>query len=159
MKTITFNKILQMQYFSSYSWFTQQWEPESNYFSAMQWAACLQFQYVITYPKSDEQHIKNRIKLHIFQVTSDLLNTGNPKVVIAHLCNELEVCNCTMLLLIQKLVNNIFKQNTLNAILFKLKTDLLNIGNLRVAIAQPCNELLCYGSPKSRWIIYLHKIL
>ena len=36
--TIYFNKILQMQYFSSYSWFTQQSVPENSYCSVVPWA-------------------------------------------------------------------------------------------------------------------------
>ena len=40
-----------MQYFSSFNWFTQQWEPENSYCSAMPWATGLQFYYVIAGPK------------------------------------------------------------------------------------------------------------
>ena len=36
-----------MQSFSSYNGFTQQWKPQSSYYSAMQWATGLQFYYVI----------------------------------------------------------------------------------------------------------------
>ena len=36
-----------MQQLSSYNWLTQQWEPESSYSSAMQWAIGLQFHYAI----------------------------------------------------------------------------------------------------------------
>ena len=32
-----------------------------------------------------------------FQVTTDLLNRENFKLAIAQLCNELQVCNFTML--------------------------------------------------------------
>ena len=31
-----------------------------------------------------------------FQVTTDLLNSENLKIVIAQLCNELQVCNFIM---------------------------------------------------------------
>ena len=44
-----------------------------------------------------------------FQVRIDLLNSENLKVAFAHLCNELQVCNFTMLYLTQKEVNNTFK--------------------------------------------------
>ena len=40
-----------------------------------------------------------------------------------------------------KVVNHIFKQNTLNAIFFQVTTDLLNSENLRIAITQLCHEL------------------
>ena len=43
-----------MQYFSSYNWFTQQWEPENNYYTAMSWATHLQFYNVIANSKADE---------------------------------------------------------------------------------------------------------
>ena len=38
-------------------------------------------------------------------------------------------------------MNNTFKQNTVDAIVFKFTTDLLNSENLKVAIAQLCNKL------------------
>ena len=53
-----------------------------------------------------------------FQVTTDLLNTEKLQIAIAELCHDLQVCNFTMLLLIQKYMNNIFKQNSLNTIVF-----------------------------------------
>ena len=43
-----------MQYFTSYNWFTQQWEPQIRYCSAMQWATGLQFYYAIAEPKVGE---------------------------------------------------------------------------------------------------------
>ena len=43
-----------MQHFSSYKWFTQQWEPKSSYYSAMPWATGLKFYYVIADPKVAE---------------------------------------------------------------------------------------------------------
>ena len=52
-----------------------------------------------------------------FQVTIDLLNSENLKVAITWLCKELQVCNFTM--------NNIFKQNSLNAIVFKLQVKII----------------------------------
>ena len=48
------NKILQMQSFSSYKQFTQQWKLQSSYYSAIQWATGLQFYYVIADPKVAE---------------------------------------------------------------------------------------------------------
>ena len=50
-----------MQYFSSYSWFTQQWEPENSYYTAMPWATCLQFYNVIAKLKEDEYNIFKEI--------------------------------------------------------------------------------------------------
>ena len=50
--------------------------------------------------------------------------------------NNLNVIVTTDLL--KYYVNNIFKQNNLNVI---VTTDLLNSDNLKVAIAQLCNEL------------------
>ena len=38
-------------------------------------------------------------------------------------------------------MNNIYKQNSLNAIVFKIQLNLLDSENLKVAIAQLCNEL------------------
>ena len=38
-------------------------------------------------------------------------------------------------------MNNIFKQNTLNAIVCQLTTDLLNSENLKVALVQLCHDL------------------
>ena len=43
-----------MQYFSSYNWFTQQWELQSSFYSAMQWATGLELHYVIADPKIGE---------------------------------------------------------------------------------------------------------
>ena len=56
-----------------------------------------------------------------FQVRTDLLNSEDLKVAIAQLCHELQVCNFTMLELTQKYMKNIFKQNTLNAIVLKIQ--------------------------------------
>ena len=86
-----------MQYFSTYNWFTQQWEPQSSYCSAMPWATGLQFHYLIADPKVGEQHIKTNCKCNSFQVTPDLLSSDNLKVAITQLCNELQVWNFTML--------------------------------------------------------------
>ena len=53
---------------------------------------------VIADPKVGEQHIYIKcLKRNIFQVTTDLLNRENLKVAIAQLCNELQICNFTML--------------------------------------------------------------
>ena len=41
-------------------------------------------------------YIKNR-KCNTFKVTTDLINSENLKAAIAHLYNELQVCNFTML--------------------------------------------------------------
>ena len=46
-----------MQYFISYNWFTQQWEPQSSYCSAREWDPGLHFYYGVTHPKVEEQHI------------------------------------------------------------------------------------------------------
>ena len=63
---------------------------------------------------------QNTVNAILFQVSTDLINSENLKVPIAQLCHDLQVCNFTMLLLIQKQMNNIlFKQNSLNAISFK----------------------------------------
>ena len=35
-------------------------------------------------------------KSNTFHIISDLLNSENPKVAVAQLCNELQVCNFTM---------------------------------------------------------------
>ena len=82
----------------------------------------LQFYYVTADPKVDEKHISREFsKCNSFQVLSDLLNSENLKVAIAHLYNKLQVCNFIMRQLTQKLVNHIFKQNTLNAMISKLQ--------------------------------------
>ena len=43
-----------MQYFSSNNWFTQQWKPQSSYYSAMQRTTDLQFYNAIADPKVGE---------------------------------------------------------------------------------------------------------
>ena len=78
-----------------------------------------------------------------FQVATDLLNSENLKVAIAQLSYDLQVCNFTMLQLTQKELNNIFQQNSINAIVFKLQV-IYSIG----ANACLCHELhilLCYS--------------
>ena len=50
-----------MQQFSSYNWFTQQWEPQSSFCSAIQWPTGLQFYYVI----ADLKEVNNIFKLNI----------------------------------------------------------------------------------------------
>ena len=64
---------------------------------------------------------KKYMENNTFRVTLDLLNSENLKVAIAQLCNELQVSNLTMLQLTHKWVHNIFKQNAVNAIVFKLQ--------------------------------------
>ena len=62
----------------------------------------LQFHFVTEDWNVDEWHIKrNYCKGNSFQVTTDLLNSENLKIAIVHLCNELQVCNFTMLQLTQ----------------------------------------------------------
>ena len=81
-----------------------------------------QFYYVIADPNLGEQDIKTKYsKCKSFQVKNDLLNSDNLRVAITQLCNELQVCNFTMLQPTPKKVNNIFKQNSLNAIVFQLQ--------------------------------------
>ena len=49
-------------------------------------------------PNVAEKHILTKhSESNSFQVTSDLLNSENLIIVIAQLCNELQVCNLTML--------------------------------------------------------------
>ena len=55
-----------------------------------------------------------------FQVTSNLLNSEHMNVAITQLCYELQVCNFTMLYLTKKLLNNMFIQISVSAIVFKL---------------------------------------
>ena len=43
-----------MQYFWSYKWFSVEKEPQSIYYSAMQWATGLELYYVIADPKINE---------------------------------------------------------------------------------------------------------
>ena len=58
----------------------------------------MQLYYIIADPKGGEQQIYTKFSTcNSFQVTSDLLNIENLKVAIAQLCNELQVCNFTML--------------------------------------------------------------
>ena len=58
----------------------------------------MQFYYVIGDQKVGEQHIERKYsKCNCVQVTTDLLNSNNLKAAIAWLCNELLVCDFTML--------------------------------------------------------------
>ena len=58
----------------------------------------LQFYYVIADSKVDEKHIQTKFfKCNSLQDTTNLLNSENLKVAIAQLCNELYMCNFTML--------------------------------------------------------------
>ena len=87
-----------MQSFSSYNWFTPQWEPLNGHCSAMQWPTGLQFYYVTPDPKVGEQHIQRKYsKFNSFHGATDLLNSDNLKVAIAQLCNELQAWYFTML--------------------------------------------------------------
>ena len=43
-----------MQWFSNDKWFTQHWELQSSYYSAMQWVTGLELHYVIADPKIGE---------------------------------------------------------------------------------------------------------
>ena len=64
----------------------------------MQSATDLEFNYVLADPKLGEEHISTKYsKCNSFQVRSDLLNSKNLKVAIAELCNELQVCNLTVI--------------------------------------------------------------
>ena len=62
--------------------------------------------------------VKSLYTLRLSSGYNDLLNSENLKVAIAQLCHDIQVCNFTMT---KNYVNNIFKQNTLNAIVFKLQ--------------------------------------
>ena len=64
----------------------------------MPWHAGLQIHYVIADPNLSEQHIyRIYFKCHIFQVTTDLLNSENLRIAITQLCHELYISNFTML--------------------------------------------------------------
>ena len=65
--------------------------------------------------------VKSLYTLRLSSGYNDLLNSENLKVAIAQLCHDIQVCNFTMLKLTKNYVNNIFQQNTLNAIVFKLQ--------------------------------------
>ena len=65
--------------------------------------------------------VKSLYTLRLSSGYNDLFNSENLKVAIAQLCHDTEVCNFTMILLTKNYVNNIFKQNTLNVIVFKLQ--------------------------------------
>ena len=58
----------------------------------------MQFYYVTAGPTVDEKYIStNGSKCNRFQIKSDLLNSESLKVAIAQLCNELQVCNLTVI--------------------------------------------------------------
>ena len=65
--------------------------------------------------------VKSLYTLRLSSGYNDLLNSENLKAAIAQLCHDIEVCNFTMISLTKNYVNNIFKQNTLNVIVFKLQ--------------------------------------
>ena len=54
--------------------------------------------HVLAMEKVAEQHILTKCsKSKTFQVISDLISIQNLKIVFAQLCNEIQVCNFTML--------------------------------------------------------------
>ena len=65
--------------------------------------------------------VKSLYTLRLSSGYNDLLNSENLRVAIAQLCHDIQVCNFTMLKLTKNYVNNIFKQNTLNALVFELQ--------------------------------------
>ena len=64
--------------------------------------------------------VKSLYTLRLSSGYNDLLNSENLKVDIGKLCQDIEVCNFTLLYLTKNYVNNIFKQNTQNVIVFTL---------------------------------------
>ena len=64
--------------------------------------------------------VKSLYTLRLSSGYNDLLNSENLKVDIGKLCHDIEVCNFTQLQLTKNYVNNIFKQNTVNVIVFTL---------------------------------------
>ena len=61
--------------------------------------------------------VKSLYTLRLSSGYNDLLNSENLKVDIGKLCHDIEVCNFR---LTKNYVNNIFKQNTVNVIVFTL---------------------------------------
>ena len=111
----------------------------------MSWPTGLQFYYVIADPKVGEQHIyRNYFKWSSFQVTTDLLNSENLKIVIyfsaipwaTHLHFYYVIANSKVY---EKDIYTYTKFSKCKG--FKVTTDLLNWENLKVAIAQVYNEL------------------
>ena len=64
--------------------------------------------------------VKSLYTLRLSSGYNDLLNSENLKVDIGKLCHDIEVCNFTLFSLTKNYVNNIFKENTVNAIVFTL---------------------------------------
>ena len=64
--------------------------------------------------------VKSLYTLRLSSGYNDLLNSENLKVDIGKLCHDIEVCNFTLLQLTKNYLNNIFKQNTVNVIVFTL---------------------------------------
>ena len=65
--------------------------------------------------------VKSLYTLRLSSGYNDLLNSENLKVDIGKLCHDIEVCNFTLTVIAdQNYVNNIFKQNTVNVIVFTL---------------------------------------
>ena len=62
--------------------------------------------------------VKSLYTLRLSSGYNDLLNSENLKVDIVKLCHDIEVCNFTLLKLTKNYVNNIFKQNIVNVIVF-----------------------------------------
>ena len=65
--------------------------------------------------------VKSLYTLRLSSGYNDLLNSENLKVDIGKLCHDIEVCNFTLLQLTKNYVNNIFKQDTVNIIVFTLE--------------------------------------
>ena len=64
--------------------------------------------------------VKSLYTLRLSSGYNDLLNSENLKVDIGKLCHDIEVFNFTLLQLTKNYLNNIFKQNTVNVIVFTL---------------------------------------
>ena len=79
-------------------------------------------------------------KCNSFQVITDLSNSENLNVAIVQLCQDLQVCNFTVIgdpkVGEQHIQTKYSKFNS-----FQVTTDLLNSENLKIAIAQLCHEL------------------
>ena len=94
--------------------------------------------------------VKSLYTLRLSSGYNDLLNSENLKVATAQLCHNIEVCNFTKLYLTKNYVNNIFKQNTLNVIVFKLQPIYSTVITskyllLSYAMSYMSEFLLCYS--------------
>ena len=65
--------------------------------------------------------VKSLYTLRLSSGYNDLLNSENLKVAIAQLCHDIRGLQFHYDITDQKYVNNIFKQNTLTVIVFKLQ--------------------------------------